>query len=110
MMEELLIELARTARNEQAVMTQQLANGMELMFYPLEYEMLVAIGLNYEHAQEVPLEDVLRRRAENMEQYGAWQPATMTDGSLYVARRVPDAGEDMLIAVDEVIAAQELLA
>jgi hypothetical protein len=110
MMEELLIELARSARSEQAVVTQQLTNGMELMFYPLENEMVVAVGLNYELAHEVPLEDVLRRRSGNMEQYGAWLPAMLTDGSLYVARRMPDWGGDMLIAVEEVTAAQELLA
>jgi hypothetical protein len=110
MMEELLIELARTARNEQAVVTQQLTNGMELMFYPLADEMFIAVGLNYELAQELLIEDVLRRRAANMEQYGVWLPAMLTDGSLYVARRVPDTGADLLIAVGDVIAAQELLA
>jgi hypothetical protein len=110
-MEEILTQVARMAQKEQAVASQPLTNGMELLVYPLQNGMVVALGFTGELAQEVRTEQVVRKRSEDMRRYGAWQPAVFADGSIYVARRLAyvniDAGP--ILSADELMAAEELL-
>lgn len=111
-MEELLMELARTARNECAVASRQLNSGLELLVYPCEDGMIVGLGLERESAEQMQMEDVLRKRCERLERFGAWQPALFTDGSFYVVRRVPGANPDSstpILSEDDLAAAEELL-
>jgi hypothetical protein len=112
MMEELLIELARAAQREQAVASHTLENGMEMLVYPLSEGVLVGLGFSGELAQEVRMENALRKRSEDMPRYGAWQAALFSNGSCYVARRLKkvnlDSGEPILSA-DELTAGEELI-
>lgn len=111
-MEEILMQLAQTAQTEQAVASQSLTNGMELLVYPLPDGMLVGLGYAADLAHEVQMEQVVRKRSEDMPRYGVWQPAIFADGSCYVARRIShvnvDSGQPILSA-DELVAAEELL-
>jgi hypothetical protein len=112
MMEEILMQLVKTAQTEQAVASQPLTNGMEMLVYPLDSGMLIALGITGELAQEVRMEQVVRRRSEDLRRYGPWQPAVLADGSCYVARRVMhvnvDSGQPVL-PLDDLMAAEELL-
>jgi hypothetical protein len=110
-MEEILSHVARTAQAEKAVASQPLTNGMELLVYPFEGGMLVALGFTGELARDVRMEQVVRKRSDDMRRYGAWQPAVFADGSCYVARRLGyvnlDAGP--ILSADELMCAEELL-
>lgn len=110
-MEEILMQLAAAAQNEKAVASQPLTNGMELLVYPLDDGLLVALGFTGEFAQEVRMEQVVRKRSEDLRRYGAWQPAVLSDGSCYVARRLPhaSAGSHPILSADELMAGEELL-
>jgi hypothetical protein len=111
-MEELLLEVARTARREQAVANQPLTNGLELLVYPLDHGLLVGLGFTGELARDVSMDDVLRKRSADIQRYGAWQAAVFADGSCYVVRRVINANvdrDDPILTEDQLLAAQELL-
>lgn len=111
-MEQLLMELARTARLERAVATQPLDNGMQLLVYPLADGVLVGLGYERDLADRVRADDVLRKRSDNLERFGDWLPATLADGSWYVIRRLlhVDVDSDLpILSADEFAAAEELL-
>jgi hypothetical protein len=112
-MEELLMQLARTAQKEQAVASQTLDDGMQLLVYPMQDGMLVALGFSGELAQAVRMEQALRRRSEDMARYGVWHAAVFADGSCYVARRMMHVNIDSdepFLSADDLMAAEELLA
>jgi hypothetical protein len=112
-MEQLLMELARTAHNQRAVATRKLTNGLELMVYPADEGMIVGFGAGRELAQQIPMADLLRRRSQDLRRFGAWLPAVFTDGSLYIVKRVPDANPDAdapMLSSEDLSTALELLA
>lgn len=111
-MEELVMELARTAFNERAVASRTLDNGMDLLVYPLDDGMIVGFGLPADMAEELEHEELLRRRSDDLARFGPWQPVLLRDGSCYVMRRLPGADPYSSIPVlssDELFAAEELL-
>lgn len=112
-MEELLMQLAKIARSERSVATDQLGNGMVMLVYPEDDAVIVGIGYEGELAQKLQPDDLLRRRSENLELFGAWLPAMFKDGSIYVVRRVADLDFDSgnpILLEDELAAAEALLA
>lgn len=111
-MENILMQLIRTAFLENAVASQALADGRRLLVYPMGSAALVGIGKSGETGQAGWLEDMLRRRTANLDRMGAWLPAMLADGSVYVVRRVAGvdtAGEVPPLAASELEAAEELL-
>jgi len=110
-MEDILAQLIRTAFLENAVASQALSNGRQLLVYPMEGAALVGLGKSGEDGQAGWLEELLRRRTANLERMGAWLPAMLADGSVYVVRRVAidTAGEARPLAPGDLEAAEELL-
>jgi len=110
-MNQLLAELWRTAQMEQVVAGHSLDNGLHLLVYPLDFGALVGLGFNRDTAHRVHPESVLRRRSHNMQRFGAWMPAMLSDGGWYVVRRVEGAADSVGDAfnADELGAAQELI-
>lgn len=112
MMEETLVQLAQDARRERAVAIRKMDNGMQLLVYPLDDDVLVALGYERDLGHLVNTETVLRRRAESPSRYGPWLPAMFSDGSWYVVRRVAHGSAPADVSIlpeDELLAAQELL-
>lgn len=111
-MENILAQLIRTAFLENAVASQALTNGRQLLVYPMGSAALVGLGKSGETGQAGWLEDMLRRRTANLDRLGAWLPAMLADGSVYVVRRVAvndPAGEVSPLPPGELDAAEELL-
>jgi len=82
------MELAGHALREGVVAGQTLDNGLHLLVYPTEAEILVALGYKADSVRREILFWVLRRRAGNVARFGKWMPALMADGAFYVVRRV----------------------
>lgn len=113
-MEEMLIRLAGMALRDQAVASQRTPDGEHLLVYPLEKkgEIIVAFGFENDLSHKVNSEGVLRRRSENMENFGRWLPTLFADGSWYLLQRVTNVDPDSTLPIltsDELKAAQELL-
>lgn len=111
-MEHLAMQLVNRACSEQAVASHRLANGMQLLAYPLAAGALVGLGFERDLAHRVHMETVLRKRASHPARFGAWLPALFIDGSCYVVRRVVHAGHALdapSLSDDDLMAAQELL-
>jgi hypothetical protein len=109
-MEELLTQMANTARSTQDVVDTALEDGMHLLVYPYEQGLLVGLGYGADQAHRVDMTTVLRVRGQHLERVGAWLPARFADGSAYVVRRVPDAGDGPVLSEQELMAGRELLA
>lgn len=111
-LEELLTEAAEKANSEKMVATRKTSSGMQLLVYPMDDSLLVALGFETERGRQVRAEEVLRKRSRNMARYGAWLPAQLLDGSWYVVRRLdaphfPQGG--LLLSNNDLSFAQELL-
>lgn len=111
-MEQLVQELMQGARREQVVLQQGLDNGMTMIAYPLPDGAVIALGYAREQAHRIQAETVLRRRSAALARCGAWQPAMLSDGGWFLARRLDARADDSLPALDlgELQAAMELLA
>lgn len=111
MLQELMQELVKRAHSEKSVAYASLADGMQLLAYPLDERMVIGVGMEGVHAQRIDAARVLHRRSSDMARFGSWLPAQLKDGAWYVVKRLPafhlDAG-----TVDErdLEAAAELLA
>lgn len=105
-------DLVRQARQGDVVMCQSLADGLQLLAYPLPDGALVALGYARENAHLARPEDVLRRRGAAPQRYTAWLPAMLGDGSWYLVRRLRDdaAGAAAMPDAAQWQAARELLA
>jgi hypothetical protein len=112
-MEELVKQLANTARNESAVASLPLENGLQLLVYPMEEGFMVGLGIDSEQASASRTDQILRRRSGNISRFGAWLPAMFSDGSCYIFRRLPHADIDRsepVLSHEELQLAEELLA
>jgi len=109
-MEQLLSQLMRDARMEQAVAGLTLDNGMHMFAYPQEQGVLVAVGVGIGGGGQIQGASILRKRSHDMPRFGAWLPVQFNDGSWYVVRRTGANGDDAAaISEEELIAAEELL-
>lgn len=111
-MEEILVQLVKTAQAEQAVASQQLTNDMKLLVYPLEQGIVIALGYEGEFAHRMPAQELVRKRTGNLERFGSWMPAMFNDGGIYVVRRIRHLDTnlaDSILSEDELLAAEELL-
>lgn len=111
-MEQLVVQLVKRACAEQVVTSSKLANGMQLLAYPLAAGVLIAIGLERDLAYRINAESLLRKRSADPARFGAWLPALFADGSCYVVRRLlhfNHGSEASPLSLDELAAAQELL-
>ena len=112
-MEQLLTLLAERVCRESIVASRNLANGMQLVVYPIANGALIALGYGRERANGGRVDSVLRMRTENPERFGAWLPALFGDGSWYMVRRIEhdNPGSGMRVpSAEELRAALELLA
>lgn len=111
MMDGLLMHLADRACRERAVASSDFTGGMQLLAYPLDNGVLVAVGFGPERVRSIPVERVLRMRTEQPGRFGAWLPAAFADGSWYMVRRATrDAfGRLPLPSGDELASVQELM-
>lgn len=111
-MEDILAQMIRTAFLENAVARQALTSGRQLMVYPMDSAALIGLGRSGADASAGWLEDLLRRRSADMPRMGAWLPAMLADGSVYVLRRIAevDPGNDAApLRMEDLQAAEELL-
>ena len=110
-MDGLLTRLADRACREKAVASGSFTQGMQLLAYPIDNGVLVAIGFGQERVRSVPVERVLRMRTEQPARFGMWLPAAFADGSWYMVRRATrDAfGRLPLPSNEELISVQELM-
>lgn len=88
MLQQLLLELVKRAHNEKSVAVVSLADGVQLLAYPMDDGMLVGFGLEGEQAARVDPARVLQKRADDMALFGCWLPAQLKDGAWYVVRRM----------------------
>ncbi|MFC7518740.1 hypothetical protein ACFQUU_27385 [Herbaspirillum sp. GCM10030257] len=110
---EILMNLCAVARIEQAVASQRLDDGMQMLVYPMDSGMLLGLGYEGNEAHRVHAEEILRRRSQDIEQLCTWLPAMFSDGGVYVVRRfnhIPDVDEAPPLSEDELTAAMEMLA
>lgn len=109
MLQELLVELVRRADSEKSVAVVSLADGGQMLAYPMDEGMLVGVGLEGEHAARVDPGRVLRRRAGDMSRFGGWLPAQLKDGAWYVLKRLPHYQSGVVLDERDLEAAAELL-
>ncbi|KQZ44749.1 hypothetical protein [Duganella sp. Root1480D1] len=107
-MNEMYMQLAAQARLHNAVATASLAGGAQLLVYPLEHGVLLALGASAPGQQPLRAETLLRRRGADLRRFGAWLPALFADGSWYLVRRCSDS-ESHGLEDNEWLAAEELL-
>jgi hypothetical protein len=112
MMEQIAGKLVRQARDGQVVMQQLLADGLQLLAYPLADGALVALGFERANVPGMLAQRVLGRRAAMPARYDPWLPAMLGDGSWYLVRRLCDdaSGAVQLPDAAQWQAARELLA
>lgn len=108
MLEEELTRLIDMAKAEGAVASKTVPGGMQLAVYPMDNGVLVVLGYGPELAHFVRLEDMLRKRNQNLRQFGPWLPCLYNDGGCHVARRILD-GEGVVLGDAELAVAEELL-
>lgn len=110
-MQELMMELVRRAHMERTVALAGLADGMQLLAYPMDDGVLIGLGLENERAQRIDPARVLQKRAGDMPRLGHWLPVVLKDGGWYVVKRLPSFHLAMA-TLDEhdLAAAAELLA
>ncbi|MTV41741.1 hypothetical protein [Duganella radicis] len=110
MAQELLMALVRRASAEQAIAFASLADGLQLLVYPLERGLVVGVGREGERAQRIDAAWLLQRRAGDMARFGPWLPACLKDGRWFLLRRVA-AFDPEVPALDQeqLDAAEELL-
>lgn len=111
-MDEILAALIQAASTQQAVVSQELSNGMQLFVYPTDEGFIAGLGYESYAAHMVRPEQIVCKRSENMRRFGTWHPAMLGGGGLYVVRRLPHTGIDRdasPLSEDDLLAAQELL-
>lgn len=92
-MEELILRLIGECRVQAAVAMSTLDNGMHVFAYPLpDQGLLVALGVGPDAA--LTPEELLGRRAAQLQLAGGWLPTLFNDGSLYLVRRLSAEEED----------------
>ncbi|AYR24716.1 hypothetical protein [Herbaspirillum rubrisubalbicans] len=107
-MNETLTTMIHDASLQKAVATLPLDDGLVLFVYPLVDGVIVGLGGARERATSA--KQVLSRRSEDLERYGAWLPAMFNDGSLYVLRRMSSVDAQVLPMDEAALAiAEELL-
>lgn len=91
----LLPAMAAQALEHDHVLTRALANGRELLAYPIAGQGRALIGVGLPAARAARLDDgaLLRRRGAQMASLGGWLPARFEDGSLFLLRRWPAPAE-----------------
>jgi hypothetical protein len=112
-MEQLLKQLIRAAAAERAVAVQELTNGMQLLAYPLEADIVIAVGYCGGSVCTLSAEELVRRRSDNLPKYSSWLPAMFADSTLHVVRRLADVdphAETPPLSLEELMCAMELLA
>lgn len=111
-MEDVLIRLLRAASIEEAVAVQELTNGMQLIAYPLEKDFLVVVGYGDGSQSALSVEELVRRRSDDIARYSAWLPAMFADNTLHVVRRLNDVDTASAVpplSTEELLRAVELL-
>ncbi|MDR9838882.1 hypothetical protein [Herbaspirillum huttiense] len=107
-MKEILTTMIHDASLQKVVATRRREDGLVLFVYPLAEGVIVGMGGTREGAASA--RQILSRRAEDLERYGAWLPAMFTDGSLYVLQRLSSVHEQVPPLDDAALAiAEELL-
>jgi hypothetical protein len=112
-MQQLIDRLIQRARDQQVVLCQPLKGELQLLVYPLEDGVLLALGFGRHATARVDAEAVLRRRSAEPARFGAWLPAMLSDGSWYVLRRLAEEGPARRVTAppaEQLQAAEELLA
>ncbi|MGI4846644.1 MAG: hypothetical protein ACRYGK_00655 [Janthinobacterium lividum] len=109
-MQSVLNELIAVARLNNNVASTTLEGGFEMLAYPEEEVMLVALGFAGGAPVQRARDALLRKRSSNLPRYGAWLPTIFDDGNWYVVRRLAGSdAESAGLSDDELDAAQELL-
>lgn len=111
-MDELLTQIVKQCRRDWTVVVQAIEKGMNLLAYPMESGVLVAIGFDPDQSHRINVELIVRKRSESMERFGLWLPTKFKDGSCYLVRRIKSQalnGSEPVLPLTELIAAQELL-
>lgn len=111
-MEELLTRIVKQCRKDLTVVVQAVEKGMNLLAYPMENGVLVAMGFDPDESHRISVESLVRKRSESMDRYGLWLPTRFKDGSCYVVRRIMSQSlkeNEPVLPFSELIAAQELL-
>lgn len=105
--------VAYKARTETVVAYAQAPNGLQLLAYPVEtYGMIVSVGFEWDLPHLETVQQALKRRAEDMDRYGVWDPKALPDGSWYLVKYIPYINphtEDPVLPEDDVKLALELL-
>ncbi|MCA1325670.1 hypothetical protein [Herbaspirillum sp. alder98] len=91
-MNDLIVKLIAKARLQNTVALCDLDGGLHVFAYPLEYCMLVGLGVGADAPMHAS--DLLRRRAADPRRFAGWLPALFNDGSLYVVRRLSSDEEE----------------
>ncbi|MFZ6773935.1 hypothetical protein ACO0LB_14585 [Undibacterium sp. SXout7W] len=112
MMEQLLIQLARRAHNDQIVAAHVLVSGIRLLVYPVNTGLIVCMGFGADLAYRVHPESLLQKRSVDMSRFGVWLPVLFLDGSFYVVRRIDGfnpASDVAVLTEEDLMIAQELI-
>lgn len=112
-MEQLLARLSRHACSTQVVVSEEIRNGIQMLVYPLENGILIAVGYERGRISHSQIETAMRRRYAQLSRYGAWMPALFVDGSWYMVRRIEQDNHGAVASTlpeEELRAALELLA
>jgi hypothetical protein len=113
MTEQILIELTRLSMTDQVVASRPLDDGINLLVYPLLNGIVVGLGYARDQQRRLALPQLLQRRSQALPRYGAWLPALLTDGSLYVVRKisgVDPAQQHAALSAEMLQSGRELLA
>lgn len=110
LLSQLVTQLVTAAREQQAVASSTVDSGMQLLAYPLEQGLLLALGFAPELAHRVEIKLLLQKRGDNLARFGTWLPTLLNDGGVYVVTRVSDVKDEAPVLPDDVLmAAEELL-
>lgn len=107
-MQEVLMQLIATARLHDSVASNTLDGGFQIIAYPENEVVLIAMG--YAHsAPQRTADALLRKRSSDLARYGDWLPTIFDDRNWYVVRRLAADEADSGLTDDELEVAWELL-
>lgn len=108
-MQEVLVQLIAAARLHDSVASNTLDGGLQIVAYPEDGLLLIAMGYAEGAPTQRPLDAVLRKRSSDMERYGEWLPTIFDDRNWYVVRRLADQETEVSLTDDDLEVAWELL-